>query len=319
MNKNLTNTDNVSYSWSLLNWWNDYWSYHRVQYYSEEIHNYDDIIWLVEKWLEKIKNMENKDKIRLDIRVNIYDDYFLIKKLKGLKYDCSVKKFNWSNISQLIIWINWSLRKISEEKISEMQDYIKEKINNSLEIIKENWWFEKYALDQLERIKKMGYCFETENFTEDEIFTLWKKSFWWSKEEIKGLIKSNCNNIYWLRNNKWELVSLVLISDWETTEWATKEKYQKNWFIEPLLIFSNSKMINLLWKDRLKLYVHARHDRSIWPSIKTWMSFNTNNWLQFILTNHVQIDDNYQSFVEWVLDNELYTQKIIDSYLNYNK
>lgn len=314
---------NTSYSWKLKEWWNLNWTYDRIQYFDNNlIYSYQQIVELVNEWIKQQTSLNNNSS-RIDIRVNIYDTPNNLKQLENLTWlfwniDTSIKKFNWWDIAQLIIWKNWKEREVLQKDIKQLQEFVKWKIQINLDLLKKQDWFENYALKQLNYIKNLWYTFEKNNFTIDEVYNLWNSGFWWNKTEIQNLLSSNIDNLYWLRNTKWELIALVLITDWESTEWATKKEFQRQWLIEPLLIFSNSNIIDIEWSDKCKIYVQARYNRSISPSVKTWMRFITPDNLQFMLTNHVTIDNEYQSFAEWVLDNKLYTRKIIDSYLQFN-
>lgn len=314
---------NTSYSWKLKEWWNLNWTYDRIQYFDNNlIYSYQQIVELVNEWIKQQTSLNNNSS-RIDIRVNIYDTPNNLKQLENLTWlfwniDTSIKKFNWWDIAQLIIWKNWKEREVLQKDIKQLQEFVKWKIQINLDLLKKQDWFENYTLKQLNYIKNLWYTFEKNNFTIDEVYNLWNSGFWWNKTEIQNLLSSNIDNLYWLRNTKWELIALVLITDWESTEWATKKEFQRQWLIEPLLIFSNSNIIDIEWSDKCKIYVQARYNRSISPSVKTWMRFITPDNLQFMLTNHVTIDNEYQSFAEWVLDNKLYTRKIIDSYLQFN-
>jgi len=149
---------------------------------------------------------------------------------------------------------------------------------------------------------------------------LWWENFWWTLEELEELINilddtNNC--IYWLRNEENKLISAILISEWETTEWATHKDYQWQGLIEPLLVFANSDQINIIGKENIKIYVQARYNRSITPAIKSWMSFKLVNWFSWLLTNHVKVKWDMKTFVEWVLNPKLYSNKIISSYLSF--
>ena len=41
------------------------------------------------------------------------------------------------------------------------------------------------------------------------------------------------------------------------------------------------------------------------------MTFKLSNWFTCLLTNHVEIEWNMQTFMEWVLNSKLYTKKIL--------
>lgn len=315
---------NSNYSWSLIEWWNIDWSYNRIQYSSNDIiTKLSDLTILVTEWISLLN--ENTNKNRLDIRVKIDENNINILndlKISFPNLDISRKKHNWHNFFHIIIWKNKNNREIAEQEIESIKSFVKSKINANLEYIDNKGWFENFALLKLEEIIDMWYKFEKENFSIDEVFELWSDSFWWTLSSIESLLNNiNSNNneqLYWLRNQSWELISIVLITDWESTEWATKKKFQWHWLIEPLLIYANANFINKAWKDKCNLYVHARYNRSISPSVKSWMTFFIDDDFQYILTNHVEIDWEYQSFVEWVLDNSMYTENIIKSYLINN-
>jgi len=313
-------TETNRYSWNLTTWWNLNWSYDRIQYYNEEvIINFSEITSLITQWIVHLK--ENETKTRLDIRIKTSKELITnLEKLKKIFWniDISIKKFYQDNNFDIIIWKNSKEREVSEKEIETIKSYIKSKIYITLDYINKQEGFEKYALKKLSNIIKEWYKFENTNFKTEEILELWNDSFWWNKESVQSLLDNHKDNIYWLRNKKWELISSILISNWETTEWATKKNYQWKWLIEPLLIYANSSYIKKVWQNKSKIYVQARYNRSIWPSIKSWMNFILCNNLQYILTNHVEIEWEYQNFVEWVLDTSQYSEKIIKSYLNIN-
>lgn len=314
-------TTNVWYSWMLQEWWNDYWSYNRIQYFSSEIFtNYLSVYCILQKGIDKLSKISTQT--RLDIRISINENNLIF--LEYLKkdfwnIDISIKKFNNTSIVQVILWKNKWLREVSFWNIQKIKRSVSTKINNTLNYINKVWWFENFAISQLDMIKQDWMYFEKDNFDISEILLLWSESFWWNEVSIKKLIKNNCWNsrLYWLRNKVWELISLVLITDWETTEWVTKKDYQWRWYINPLLIYANSNCITDIWNN-LELYVHARCDRSLSPSIKSWMEFQIDDNRQYLLTSHVEIDGEYQTFVEWILNTLLYTSKLVDNYLSFN-
>ncbi|NDK07910.1 hypothetical protein EOM39_01535 [Candidatus Gracilibacteria bacterium] len=314
---------NTSYSGKLKEGWNLNGTYDRIQYFDNNlIYSYQQIVELVNEGIKQQTSLNNNSS-RIDIRVNIYDTPNNLKQLENLtglfgNIDTSIKKFNGGDIAQLIIGKNGKEREVLQKDIKQLQEFVKGKIQINLDLLKKQDGFENYALKQLNYIKNLGYTFEKNNFTIDEVYNLWNSGFGWNKTEIQNLLSSNIDNLYGLRNTKGELIALVLITDGESTEWATKKEFQRQGLIEPLLIFSNSNIIDIEGSDKCKIYVQARYNRSISPSVKTGMRFITPDNLQFMLTNHVTIDNEYQSFAEGVLDNKLYTRKIIDSYLQFN-
>ncbi|MFA5916671.1 MAG: hypothetical protein WC850_00370 [Candidatus Gracilibacteria bacterium] len=320
----MNNLKNSNYSGSLIEGWNIDGSYNRIQYSSNDIiTKLTDLTILVTEGISLLN--ENSNKSRLDIRVKINEDNINI--LKNLKIifgnlDISIKKYNGDNVFHLIIGKNKKNREVAEQEIESIKSFVKSKINSNLEYIDNKDGFENFALLKLEEIINMGYKFEKEKFSIDEVFELWNDSFGWTLSSIESLLNNINNNtneqLYGLRNQSGELISLVLISDGESTEWATKKIFQGQGLIEPLLIYANANFINKTGRDKCNLYVHARYNRSISPSVKSGMTFSIDDDFQYILTNHVEIDGEYQSFVEGVLDDSIYTENIIKSYLINN-
>lgn len=310
----------LTYSGSLQQWWNINGSYNRIQYFnSDELDNYESLYSLVQEWIQKLQ--ESSSQTRLDIRVSI--SQYNIEFLEYLKrdfwdIDISFKKYSNNSYIQLIIGKNKNQRELPFETIEKIKLYVRQKVENAILEVEKKGWFENFALQQLSNLKKEWITFEKRDFQVEEVFNLWKDSFWWEKSAVEELIsnQSKMSALYGLRNQLWELISLVFITDWETTEWVTKKEYQSKWYIEPLLIYANSNVISNFWEN-VELYVHARYNRSLSPAIKSWMNFQIDENRQFLLTNHVEIDGEYQTFVEGILDTSLYSSQLIESYLSF--
>lgn len=315
--------ENNEYSWTILEWWNHNWSYWRIQYSSRQL---VDNIWelsdLFELWLYYLNSSNNKS--RLDMRFII--SKWIFSELKILEQDfwsmdISIKQFDKkSDVLHLILWKNTQERELDIKEINKIKEYINKKINDTLNYIDSMEWFENFCMYHLDVVKNKKYRFEKNNFDVSEIYNLWWNNFWWEEHDILILLerlddKNNC--IYWLRDENGRLISIVLIIDWETTEWATLAELQWHKIIESLLIFANSDQIEKKSREKLELYVHARYDRSISPAIKSWMVFNLNSPYRNLLTNLVEVEWDMQTFVEWVLDTSKYTDEIINSYLSY--
>lgn len=318
----MNNLTSSAYSWSLLCWWNLCGTYKRIQYNSEEICTH---IWSVTQIVEQGISylLDSAENTRLDIRLIIHPD--VVKDIPMLRtlfwdMDMSLKQYEQEEYLHLIIWKNKLERVLDEQVVQDIQFYTRNKVCSTIDLLEDMWGFEKFAISELNKIKKRGFYFVKDNFTIEEVHELWGKTFWWEKENIANLLSNSWQSayLYGLRNSIHELISLVLISDWETTEWATRSDYQWRKLIEPLLIFANSDFISTNGKQNTRLYVHARYNRSISPSVKSGMRFCFRDDLPHLLTNHVEIDWEYQTFVEWVLDSSLYTDKIFDEYLSSN-
>ncbi|MDP2103955.1 MAG: hypothetical protein Q8K26_03475, partial [Candidatus Gracilibacteria bacterium] len=297
-------------------------TYDRIQYNSDEpCSSLLEIIRIIELGNSYLD--DSKKEVHLDIRLIIdkalIDDLPKLNRIFG-DIDISIKKYDNEEVFYLMIGKNTSKRALELQEIEDIKTYVKNKINSTLAFLDQLGGFEEFAISELEKIRQMGFTFEKDNFSVDEIYSLWSNSFGWTKETIGGLLNSlnGDNFLYGLRNEKGELISLVLISAQETTEWATRKDYQGRKLIESLLIFANSHYINNLGKGNAKLYVHARYNRSVTPAVKSGMKFFNNDELQYLLTNLVKVDGEYQTFVEGVLDSSLYTDKIIQEYISSN-
>jgi len=309
---------NTQYSWELQEWWNINWSYSRVQYFSWELTNLDWFLRLVEEWDRYISETDNT---RLDIRVALSDDFDISYIRKNFPdSDISVKRI-WET-KYLMFWLNIGERKLSEEKIQKVKNYVNCKVDKLLEYINKEWWFEQYAENILEIAKWRWLRFEKNNFEIQEIYDLWWENFWWTKDQISNFIETNAwrDVMFWLRDDSWLLIALIMIwDDYETTEWAVLEDFQNIWIIEPLLLVVNGLFIDK-WEGE-DIYAHMRWNRSIWPWIKSWLRINKQDETDNILTNLVEVKWEMTHFLEWTLDTNLFTKNLLEKirdFRNFN-
>jgi hypothetical protein len=303
------NEINNEYSWAVQEWWNTNGSYNRLQFLSNDSINLESFCEIVEQWLSKITKTSNS---RLDIRCFISDNFeisYILDKYKDS--DMTVKTIDWKDF--ITFWINIGERKLSEEEVNGIKDFVNDKVDDILRKTEEWGWFENYAISTLNRLLDRWFTFERESFWVDEVFDLWWYNFGWSRYEISSFIEWNIWNdkMFWLRNSEWILISLVMIwDDSESTEWSVLEEYQSTWTIEPLLIATNWILIDN-W-DADNVYAHMRWNRSIWPWLKSWLRINKNDWINNILINLVEVEWNMEHFLEWTLDTSLFTEQLLE-------
>ncbi len=214
--------------------------------------------------------------------------------------------------NQITFWLNFSERKVSQEQIRKIKDFVVNKVDKILWDIENNWWFVYSSIEEIQNIRKQWYRFERNNFETEEVFELWWKNFDWTREDIRSFIQNNQNNnqMFWLRNVNWILVALMMFwDDSETTEWWVLEEYQWQWLIVPLLLTTHGLMIQE-WRHH-EVYAHLRWNRSIWPWLKSWLRIDNTFWTDNILYNHVEVEWNLEHFVEWILDSSLFSDLLL--------
>lgn len=306
------NEVNNEYSWAVQEWWNPSGSFDRLQFLSNSSIDIKEFCAIVDRWLSEIIETYNT---RLDIRCFVSDDFDISYILNEYKdSDIAIKTIDWKDF--IIFWINIRDRRLSEEESSDIKEYIVNKVDSILRKIEEWWWFENYAINTLNRSLNRGFTFERKSFWVEEVFKLWWFNFGWTMEEISSFIDSNVltDRMFWLRDNNWELISLLMIwDDFETTEWSVLEEYQWTWVIEPLLIAANWILVEN-WESKW-VYAHMRWNRSIWPWLKSWLRVNTK--VDNILRNLVEVEWNMEHFLEWSLDSSLFTDELLENIRNF--
>ncbi len=303
------------YSGSLQTGWNLDGSYHRIQYVSDKILTNSEITEIIIAGELALKKSENKS--RLDIRCIVpinFDFNTLQSQFQNI--DIAPKRYNGNPELHLTIGLNKEARNIPSTEILQLQKNVSLKIQDNLESVSD---FENFSLQELEKIQKQKIEFENKNFSAEELEKLWGYNFGWNRDEIESFLEQTPPNnyIYGLRDNENNLIASLLISDGEATEWSVIEKEQGKGLIVPLLLHAYAHQIKTKGQN-VEIYAQLRHNRSISPAIKSGMNIMNENGTQFILSNHVQVEDQWTSFVEASLNTKIFSPKIIQSYLQNN-
>lgn len=326
------------YSWTIQKWLNIDASYDRI-YFSSSFEKFDD---LIETFKETRRRFVYSDKTRMVFNVKISPT--LAQKIidtpnlfEPAKIEFLCKHPNETileNSYNLIIWENKQERNLNWEVLRR----IKFKVEDTLK--KWNTQNLNDALLKIESLIDYWYSFSL-NPKVSDLLILWEKTFWWDIDSICADLKTNDNLKMILKDKKWEVVCWALLtSDWESTEWATNDSFQKKWFIKLLLLVMHAYWINKMrakW-EILPIRAETRFDRSINPWISVWMVSSKINWILWIHQNHVTIwwsnpDSwnlwkqeinwvNYEelrSFITMFLKSEYYDHYLIQKILKCSK
>lgn len=332
---NTNNSLEMEYSWTVQEWWNETGSYDRLQF-SWNFSSQNEIIDFLND--EALNKFNNSQRSRLDIRWKVeniinQDIKELQEKFPSIELSHLYNQ-NYSEIvEEIIIWKNKEERAIwtDAEKIVQSYSHLKLEELQNIDI-------NNLARFSLEQMQNLWYQFETERFSAQELFELWWDNFGWSLEQAELYTNNDREDekIFGIRDSRdGHLAAAILISHWESTEWAVEKNYQWQGAIIPLLFYSN-----IWWlqnNPETNLQVFARYNRSVSPAIKTGFAFPKEN-IAGILTNHVDVwetetpdswniwknnfwDTNWEhlrSFAIWQLQSENISQEIQDLYLNSN-
>lgn len=194
----------------------------------------------------------------------------------------------WPDINHeqmhVTVGLNTPERAVPAHHVQEIQHRVREKIAEATPPS-----FEKHALSVLQDCRERGLYFD-EHPTHEDIFELWNHTFGWSKEQCRTYAESHSKDekLFVLRNASHRAISGVLITDGESTEWATLPEFQRQGHIVPLLIYANCALL----RDKVpSVFAELRWNRSVSPALKSGFRIDADTVGSWLLTNHVAIGD----------------------------
>ena len=199
--------------------------------------------------------------------------------------------------------------------------------------------FEQQASDGYHNVREQGYHFDT-TATAEELHALWSATFGWTREQCEALLNGESEEqLFTLKDEQGATVSACLVSEGESTEWATLPEHQRRGLIAPLITYANCSLIAA---NRANVFAELRWDRSLSPGLKAGFQPATTTADIPLLTNHVTVgnpnqqdvpdDWNQQrtplsdgthgaylrTFIPATVARELFSDELLDTYLQHH-
>lgn len=283
-------TSEISYSGLAHEGLNENHSYDRMLYNAESIimENTKEVIDLVKYCFSQFEKSPRsrllmRFKVNPDINLDDISSYFVDKSIELTDYQNGVE-----GVSRVTIGFNKADRAINVRDVRHIQTVVKSKIQKAMNGMP-NQNFETFALEELQRVQKLGFSFSNANFTADELYSLWHTFFAWTEEQCQkyaGMPPNKNEQIFGIRDKDNTLLSVMLYSHRESTEWATLPEHQQHGLIVPLLIYANSHLVE---QNIPEIFAELRFDRSVSPAVKSGMEIQVDPKRQSTLLNHVSI------------------------------
>ena len=258
----------------------------------------------------------------------------------GESLEIAHRPCNGGNRRHLTVGINAAIRSVAPHAIGTMQDSVRAHIGRLASQIASPTAFTRHALAELDIVARQGMHFDTHGNTRD-LLALWQAPFGWSEGQCRqyALSERPDERIFILRDTQRRAISGVLVSQGESTEWATVPDEQGKGHIVPLLIYANSVM--LAEHPSQDVYAELRWNRSVSPALKSGFCIPRQEYRNWLLTNHVTIGDAphtdapdpwntgrgklgdgtagamLRSFVVGHMERERFTDEILDAYLHF--
>lgn len=322
----------MEYSGIVQEGWNENGSYDRLQY-SGEFSSLNEVEDFINDELDSAFEKSNRSRadLRLKVTLNQNEVETLQASFPNLEIAAFFNPDDFQTTTEIIVCKNNAEREIGEDALDEIKKATRNRIEKVSKID-----VESNSINALNQILEKGYTIETEDFSAEELFELWSKTFGWEIEQCEHYADGELQNekVYGLRDENGKMCAGVLISNGETTEWAVVPEKQGHGLITPLLIASHVDWTreNI---DKV-LQVFARYDRSVSPGLRTGLAPYVSGD-KYVLTNHVTVSEDepsdewnedkpdfngtkgnkLRSFIIGQLDPKIITPKIQDNYLKH--
>jgi hypothetical protein len=196
---------------------------------------------------------------------------------------------------RVTIGFNKLERAIPLAAVRQIREIVQHKITQAHQLMPDRN-FEAYAVQESQRCAELGLSFANNDFSASELYTLWHESFGWSMEQCEQYAsspQSDNERIFGLRDEEGRLISGMLYSHRESTEWATLPEYQGQGLVVPLLIYANASLIAAQMPE---IFAELRFDRSVSAAVKSGMQVHLHPQHQSVLVNQVSIGGDPDSW-----------------------